>query len=138
RRLERLPVRSWPAIPHPRLLNRHLPQRSLEVARRKMAVAHDDAVPRVVDQLLASCEVALNLGLDRRRQHPPRALPQHLGQDVPRHLGWEGNHVSDTLFHGGVPLCPSGRNGCVKHTQGTPPSLHLKPNFWLYLPQEGP
>jgi transposase len=111
RRLERFPILSWPPIPHSRLLDRHFPQRRLDGACRQVSVAHDDAVARVVDQRLVSRKVALNLGLDRRRQHLPRALPQHLGQSVPRHLSWEGNQVSDTLLHGGVPPAPSGGMG---------------------------
>jgi hypothetical protein len=57
-----------------------LPGRGRDLARLGMSVAPDQSMPALVGQLVVGGQVDVDLGLQRGRQHPPRALTHELVQ----------------------------------------------------------
>jgi hypothetical protein len=94
-----------PPVVHPGADDLDLPRAGGDLAGWGVAVAAHQPVPALVDQPGMGGDVGVDLGLQRHRQHPPRALPKQLVQ-VQAQLGL-GSLVCDYTQHRGVPSSPA-------------------------------
>jgi len=125
-RLEGLPLALRPAVVDPGLADWHGAESRLDGPLRLAAIADDQAVALVIQDIRPLGDPGIDLGLDGVGQEAACPLPEDVRQDVRGSGGWKRDRIGGSVGHGGVSLC------LVVLAQGTPPSFcaELIHNFW--------
>jgi hypothetical protein len=101
------------------------------LARNRVAVAHHQAVAVLVELVGVRVDVGGDLGLQRRRQHPPRAVAHNVVEQrhATRRVGWRHLGVGNYREHGRtLPTRVDARASLDSWTwtrrEGIPPDAH--------------